>query len=354
MENEIPLVECPKVVIVILNWNGWRDTIECLESVYQISYPNYDVIVLDNGSEDESVEIIKRYCEGMIEVKSNFFIHSRKNKPIKIIDYTRLNAEIGDYKIQEKNANLASNMKLILIRNEKNSGFAEGNNIAIRFAMKSLHPDYVLLLNNDTTVDCRFLDELIKIGESELDIGIISPKIFFYKNPDLVWFAGGYFNWWKGCMVHEGQGLDDTFKYEIIGELEQITGCSMLIKSHVINSIGLLDKTYLLNYEDCDFCIRAKRSGFKLALAPHSHVWHKSGAGKRILGYKALYYISISGLFFYLKCGKRYLPYILVRYAFMVLYYFMIGEFSNSKAMCHALLDFLTGKFPNNIDLSSN
>ena len=85
----------PKVSIIILNWNGWKDTVECLESLYQITYPNYDVIVVDNGSEDESIEKIKRYCKGEIKVESKFFDYLPTNKPIKIIEYTREEAEAG-------------------------------------------------------------------------------------------------------------------------------------------------------------------------------------------------------------------------------------------------------------------
>ena len=83
----------PKVSIIILNWNGWKDTIECLESLYQIAYPNYDVIVVDNGSEDDSIEKIKEYAEGKIKVESKFFEYSPENKPIKIVEYTRKEAE---------------------------------------------------------------------------------------------------------------------------------------------------------------------------------------------------------------------------------------------------------------------
>jgi len=114
-----------KVSIIILNWNGWKDTIECLESLYRIIYPNYDVIVVDNGSEDNSIEKIKEYCEGKIKVESKFFEYSSENKPIRIIEYSREEAEAGGGREQEI-ADLPSNKKLILIKNEKNYGFAGG------------------------------------------------------------------------------------------------------------------------------------------------------------------------------------------------------------------------------------
>lgn len=103
----------PKVAIIILNWNGWKDTIEYLESLYQITYPNYDVIVVDNGSEDESIEKIKEYAEGKIKVESKFFEYFGENKPIKIIEYTRGEAETGGGKEKEI-VDLPSNKKLII------------------------------------------------------------------------------------------------------------------------------------------------------------------------------------------------------------------------------------------------
>jgi len=145
----------PSVAIIVLNWNGWQDTIECLESLYQISYPNYEIIVVDNGSKDESIENIKKYCEGKIKVKSKFFEYSNDNKQINIIEYTREQAGTIEYK-KNKISNFPSNKKLTLIKNEKNFGFAEGNNIAIRYALKALNINYILLLNNDTIVEKNF------------------------------------------------------------------------------------------------------------------------------------------------------------------------------------------------------
>lgn len=118
----------PRVSIIILNWNGWKDTIECLESLYQITYQNYDVIVVDNGSEDESLEMIREYCQGKIKVESKFFEYSGENKPIKIVEYAREEAESGGGKEKEIEG-LPSNRKLVIIKNEKNYGFAGDNNI---------------------------------------------------------------------------------------------------------------------------------------------------------------------------------------------------------------------------------
>ena len=175
----------PKVSIITLNWNGWKDTIECLESLYQITYPNYDIIVVDNGSKDESTAKLEIYCEGEIKVESKFFEYSGENKPIKIIGYTREEAEAGGGKENEV-AGLPSNRKLILIKNEKNYGFAEGNNSGMRYALKALNPEYVLLLNNDTVVDKEFLGVLVKAGMSYERIGICGAKLLKMHNPKII------------------------------------------------------------------------------------------------------------------------------------------------------------------------
>lgn len=123
------------VAIIILNWNGWKDTIECLKSLNNLNYKNYEVIVVDNGSTDNSVEKIKEYIE---------------NKP-----------------------------KFKLIANEKNLGFAGGNNIGIRYALNNEF-EYILLLNNDTVVDENFLKPMVELLESSDDIGFVGPKTYFY------------------------------------------------------------------------------------------------------------------------------------------------------------------------------
>ncbi|MEN4006462.1 MAG: glycosyltransferase [Methanobacterium sp.] len=129
----------PNVSIIILNWNGWKDTIECLESLYQIDYPNYEVIVVDNASSDNSIEKIRDYCKGKIKVKSEFFEYNSINKPIEIFELNKDETR----KIEEMYYNLPSNRKLILIKNDQNYGYAEGNNIGIRYALNTLENFYL-------------------------------------------------------------------------------------------------------------------------------------------------------------------------------------------------------------------
>ena len=282
-------VKHPKVAIIILNWNGWEDTIECLESVYQITYPNYEVIVVDNGSEDESVEKIKEYAEGKIKVESKFFEYSSENKPIRIIEYTREEAEAGGGKEKEI-ADLPSNRRMIIIKNEKNYGFAEGNNIAIRYALKALDPDYVLLLNNDTVVDKEFLGELVKIGERDEKIGAIGPKVYQYNKPKRLQATYSKISFGGGRAFVVGQNVIDYGQFNFERETDYVFGEAFLIKSKVIEDVGLFNPNYFLYWEEIELCIRIKKKGYRLIYCPRARIWHKVGASsKKITGLRTYY-----------------------------------------------------------------
>ncbi len=273
----------PRVSIIILNWNGWKDTIECLESVYQITYPNYDVIVADNGSENESIEKIKEYAEGKLEVTSKFFKYSGENKPFCYIEYTREETEAGSGKEGEIN-DLPSWKKLIIIKNGKNYGFAEGNNIAIRYALKTLNPKYVLLLNNDTVVDKRFLNELVNVAESDRRIGFVGPKTYYYDHhgrTDVINFAGGRLVMWKGKSIHIGLNEIDRGQHDGIADVDYVEGSCLLTRREILESIGLLDPTYFLYWEETDWCMRVHKAGLRLVYAPKAEIWHKVAASSK-------------------------------------------------------------------------
>ena len=270
----------PKVSIIILNWNGWKDTIECLESLYQITYPNYDVIVVDNGSEDESIEKIKEYAEGKMEVESKFFEYFGENKPIKWIEYTREEAEAGGGKEKEI-IDWSSNKKMIFIKNEKNYGFAEGNNIGMRYALNALNPDYVLLLNNDTVVDKEFLSELVKVAKSDERIGIVGPKVFHYKNPEVLQSFGVTVNYLTGEIKLIGYKEKDIHQFDETKKIDAIGGCAMLISKNAIDKVGGFDKTFFTYVEELDLCLRVLKSGYKVTLSPRSKIYHKIRGSKR-------------------------------------------------------------------------
>jgi GT2 family glycosyltransferase len=249
----------PTVAIIILNWNGWEDTLECLNSLEKIEYPNYDVLVVDNNSSDGSSKIIKE-------------------------NYPDIN----------------------LIKNEKNYGFAEGNNIGMKYAMNNSNPDYILLLNNDTIVDKDFLTEIVSVGESDKEIGILGPKIYYYGEPDKIWSVGGKISW-KSCRgIHIGLNEIDNGQYEEKREVEYINGCAFLIKTEVIKKIGLMDKKFFLYFEETDLALRASEVGYKSIYVPKAKIWHKiSKSGGGIKGSVGLYYITRNRWLFMKKWAKK-------------------------------------------------
>ena len=322
----LPVTDYPRVSIIILNWNGWQDTIECLESLYQITYLDYDVIVVDNGSEDESIEKIREYCKGKIKVESKFFEYSDKNKPIKIIEYTREEAEAGGGKENEI-GDLPSNRKLIIIKNEKNYGFAEGNNIGMRYALKALNPDYVLLLNNDTVVDRVFLTELIKVGESNEKIGIVGPKIYFYDSPKKINSAGAKINFWTGNCPPIGGYEIDTGQFNETKEVDYVSGCALLIKQEVIKKIGLLNPVYFAYTEEAEWCTRAKKAGYSVIYVHKANLWHKVSSTTRKIPRFYLYYSTRNKFLFMKKHATRIQFLLFILYFFAFKFWFSSGSF---------------------------
>lgn len=265
----------PGVAIIIINYNGWEDTIECLESLYQINYPNYDVIVIDNSSKDDSIQKIKEYADGKIKMESKFLKYNPEGKPIKWIEYTREEAEAGGGKERELESS-PSNRKLILIKNEKNYGFSEGTNIGIRYALER-GADYAFLLNNDTVVDAEFFNELIRVGEADEEIGILSPVIYYYHNPNMIQSGGRQkLNLYMGKLTATKLAKKEV-NQEVIIDTEIVSGAAMLIKRETLKEIGLFPTEYFLGWEDWDYCIKASRGGLKLVCAPKAKIWHKGG-----------------------------------------------------------------------------
>lgn len=263
--------------IIILNWNGWKDTLECLESLYQVDYPAFDVIIVDNDSKDDSIKKIREYCKGEINVKSKFFQYDPNNKPIKIFEYSEeeIKTAIKDVKdISE----ISSNRKLILIKNDSNHGFAGGNNIGTVYALNSLKSDYVMLLNNDTIVDKDFLKELVKVAESKSKIGFTGPKSYYYDfngNSNVINFAGGKIYMEKGCTQSTGLDEIDEGQYNEIRTVDYVEGSCILAKKEILKEIGLLDPNYFAYWEETDLCTRGYKSGYTSVYVPKAKIWHK-------------------------------------------------------------------------------
>jgi hypothetical protein len=225
---ELNQSHAPKVCIIVLTWKNYDVTRDCLCSLRKLDYSNFEVVLVDNGSADDSAE--------------------------------KLASEFPEVR---------------LIKNEKNLGFPGGNNVAIRDALQR-NPDYLLLLNNDTLVAPDFLSKLVKVAESDDRIGIVNPKILYFDPSDRIWFAGGYYKpWWSTGKVR-GENRRDVGKYDDTLEISFVTGCAFLIKTEVVRQIGLLDEVYFLGFEDLDWTVRALRAGFRAFYVGSAAIWHKS------------------------------------------------------------------------------
>lgn len=254
----------PKITILILNWNGWEDTIECLESLCNINYPDFNVILVDNASEDESIERIEYFCINKV----------RKGLKSRDYNFKFLIHEESEYNSVTSNDNEKwFNKELILLKNSKNYGYAKGNNIGMIFALRVFNPDYILLLNNDTVVEENFLTELIKATDNQGKVGIYSPKLLNYVNPKIIDSTGHVFR--LGRLIDRGFGKRDKNQYDNKTKIIGAKGAAGLYKREMLQSIGLFKEDYVTSYEDAELSWRAYRHRWNAKYVPKSIVYHK-------------------------------------------------------------------------------
>ncbi len=249
-----------KVAILILNWNGWKDTIECLESVLNLSYPNYQTVVLDNGSTDESPEKIKAWCRDSLH----------------IVEYDKKTAEKGGRpKDEAKLSEWPPNRRLVLIHSEENAGFAEGNNIAIKYALRCVEPaDYVFLLNNDTWIDKDCLTHSVAVSK-ERNASVVTCVVKDAETGDLL-FTGDH----RPSRLFYVSYL--WFRHKLLDDepSNMAWGTAMMIRKDAIldieSQIGyVFDPQLFLYSEDNDFSMRMLDMGYRIYLASKAFVFHK-------------------------------------------------------------------------------
>lgn len=265
----------PLVSIIILNWNGYEDTLEALESLYQINYPNYNVIVVDNNSTNDSVEKIREYALGNIKVETEYTRYIN-NKPISLTVLKE-----GEYSAVD-NTTTESEKRLLLIENNENYGFAKGNNIGIDYTIKYDNPEYILLLNNDTIVDPDFLEKMISVAQSDSKIGLLGPKFYYYDyggSHDTVWCIGSvvdldHFPGHHSIMEEPGYDLTQD-----VIECDWVSGAGALIKTEAMPE-NYLSTEFFFGCEDVDLAIAIKEKGYKVVTVMDSIIWHKVGMSR--------------------------------------------------------------------------
>ncbi len=290
----------PVIAVIILNWNGFWDTIECLRSLASVKYENLRIIVVDNGSDNE--------------------------------DYLRFQDEFP---------------KINLVLSKENLGFTGGNNLGIEYAIK-YNPDYFLLLNNDTTVEPNFIDYLLEVFDKYKNTGIAAPRINYYDEPKKIWTEGGKISRFRGSGFAYSESFDEEIKTEF-KNVTFVSGCCMLIRKEVIDTIGLFDNNYFLYVEDADLCKRTLDAGYKIYVAYKSKIYHKvSSSTNSNLSGLPLYYMTRNRLYFAKKnFSNTYLItflYLLLTMILKGIFWAFKGKERNISIVKVAFSDFLRGK----------
>lgn len=218
-----------KVSIIILNWNNYEDTKECFESLAKVTYPNCEVVFVDNCSTDGSTE--------------------------------KLRAEFPQHPFIQTGANL---------------GFSGGCNAGIRYAIEN-GADYIMLLNNDTVVKEDFLEPLVQAFENNEDLGLVGGKAYFYDDPNRIHMAGAEMDWLRATYKRYGDNQIDHGQFDRPREVGFVSAYFMLVKKEVFTDVTLLSEDYFGGVEECEFVVEAKKAGYKIHYIPNSVIWHKIG-----------------------------------------------------------------------------
>lgn len=218
-----------KIAIILLNYNNHNDTLECIDSIKKNCSLDYELIVVDNDSSEESKKIL-------VENKDQY----------------------------------------TLILNPHNNGFAAGNNVGIKYAIEKNYK-YILLLNNDTLISKNSIEIMLNSLKNDKQVGAVSCRILYYPEKSKIWYDGGQINWDKYLPKHINMGkkVQDCKDTNFEVNTEFISGCCMFVKSEVFKNVGYLPEEYFMYFEDMDFCIQIIEKNYKLKVCKNSIIYHK-------------------------------------------------------------------------------
>ncbi len=298
------MTSLPKVAVITLNWRNYKDTIECLESLLKQEYPDFQIFVLDNGSYDGSAERIDEW--------------GRKLGG----DFSSVQAENSEQ--------LSFNQGVILLKSKENLGYAGGNNLACRIAIKT-GAKYIWFINNDTVQDSRALNVLVSAVESDVKVGMVGSKILYFSKPDVIESMGSTLIVPIGIFRHIGHGNRDPDVSSILIKVPYVYGCSFLVKVALIKDVGLMDERYFLLREESDWGLRARRKGWRLYVAPDSKVWHKvsTAIGKRSEPF--FYYVTRNTLLFMWKHYPIFMPLTALSMVFLIPGLILVDNFFSMR-----------------------
>lgn len=247
-------INFPSVYYIVLNWNQPGLTSECLDSLARQNYNNFNVVLVDNGSSDGSVEFFREHYPW-----------------------------------------------IYLFEQHPNIGYSLGNNVGIDYALEK-GADYIFLLNNDTEVHSDILPQLLAAAESDPGIGIVGPTMYYYDPPDMIWGGDNRIDW-RGARTirHQFGRLKGAAQIadQQPKEVDYIDTCAILVKRRVFESIGFMNGDYFINFDDLDLNVRASRAGYKILYVPQAGMWHKVSATMGQASPGTTYYMTRNALLFF-------------------------------------------------------
>lgn len=247
-----------KIGIILVNYNGADDTMECIRSIQKSTYNDYEIIVVDNCSTDSSYKCLQEY---------------RKTH-----DFTLLQARF-------------------------NNGFSAGNNVGIEYALKN-GAEYVLLLNNDTVIQEDCIERLLEVYNNTQGCGAAIGKILYYSNQNIIWYAGGALSDKTARTEHFGYGQSDDENEKRIRKVTFGTGCCLLLSRKIIEHIGLLSEQFFLYEEDAEYSYRITNNGYDIIYVPSARIYHKVSASTGQGSPMCQYYTVRNKYIFIQECLK--------------------------------------------------
>jgi GT2 family glycosyltransferase len=295
----------PLVTVIVINWNRHQDTLACLASLRALTYSNYEVVVIDNGSSRDDLEGLR---QGLVNEA--------------------------------------------LVENRANTGFVGGNNQGLAMA-KTHRAEFVLLLNNDTLVAPDLLTNLVEVIESEASIAAVGPTILYESDPDVIWSAGGSIDWRRGLasMLQDGSPAANLAG-QPARDVDFLTGCALMVRRSVIDQVGRLEPRFFAYYEETEWCVRMARAGYRMVHVPMGKVWHKVPRAKPSISPLVHYYMTRNRLLFLRLTGAgptAWLYTLLLDDLRTLISWAIKPKWRNLRQhrtmMVRALLDFFRGEF---------
>jgi GT2 family glycosyltransferase len=321
----------PQVAVVLVNWNGWRQTLECLQSLLgDLKTGRAVAVVVDNNSTDDSTSRILNWLEEVLSLNG--------------LEYLDAYAGGGGSNRQAS---------VTLLKSKYNAGFSGGNNIGIRYALDSYSPDFLWLLNNDAVVTSGSLPELIRCARANPRLGVLGSTLVEYHEPNRVQSAGGgTFNWLlaKSKPAHYGAPISVALRNPGNIWLDYASGASMFLPTDVIRKVGLLNEDYFLYFEELDYAIRARKAGYQVGWCSRSIVRHRGGssAGSRSADNPqksrlAEYHSNLSALRFVRRFSPLMFPLTFVfRFGAKCIFFAATRRFDLFRPLVHAYAEYLT------------